>query len=116
MEIIELKTLNDWQNLKSQNEKRIILFKYSPICSLSFTAGRILEGWSSGISADESIIIAKVNVIQQRDISNKIESETGIMHESPQVIWFNQDGSVRWHESHFGISELSLNKQLTEIF
>ena len=113
MKIFEIKTLNDWQKIKSdpKNKKEIILFKYSPICSVSFTAGRIFEEWLNN-KADQNFIAAKINVIESREVSNNVESETGIRHESPQIIWINSNGEVKWNESHFGITESNLNKQL----
>ena len=113
--MFEIKTLNDWQKIKSdqKNNKEIILFKYSPICSVSFTAGRILEEWLNNNNVDTNFIAAKINVIESREVSNNVERETGIRHESPQIIWINSKGEVKWKESHFGITESNLNKQLT---
>ena len=115
MKIIEIKILKDWQKIKSEikNKKEIILFKYSPACSVSFTAGRIFEKWVDNNKSHENYIAAKINVIESREVSSNVETETGIKHESPQIIWINSNGEVKWDESHFGITESNLNKQLT---
>lgn len=115
MKIIEIKTLKDWQKIKSEikNNKEIILFKYSPICSLSFTAGRIFEEWIDNYKDSENFIAAKINVIESREVSNNVETETGIIHQSPQIIWIDLNWEVKWNESHIGITESNLNKQLT---
>ena len=113
-DIIELKDSDDWVRIKteSKGKNEVIILKYSPICTVSFTAGKILEAWLAHKNIISNLTVAKVNVIDERSVSKLIEEETGIKHESPQLIWFDKSGKVKWHGSHFMISENSLLNQM----
>lgn len=51
-------------------------------------------------------------MIGARPLSRQIEAETGVKHESPQVLWFAPDGRVCWHADHAGIAPEALDAQL----
>ena len=113
----EVVSISDWQELKKEsiNAFELIVFKYSTRCPLSYDIQDTFEEWFSSLQADERIVAVKVDVIASRELSNRIANETGIRHESPQVIWFTKDNSVKWSGSHFDISNSTLNACLQEL-
>lgn len=117
IDIAEIKNKDEWENTKtgSLNKNELIVFKFSPVCTVSFTAGKILETWCSKLDSDNGLKIVQVNVIKSRALSNKIENETSVRHESPQIIWFEKNGNIKWHGSHFMISAKSLSAQLEAV-
>lgn len=55
-----------------------------------------------------------VDVVQNRDVSRKIATETGVGHESPQVIVL-KNGSVYWHASHSAIGKDQLEEAILDV-
>jgi len=109
----EITNSQDGDNLISQikNGQELIVFKYSTTCSVSYTAQNIFNVWLKSLKDHTDLIIVKVDVIKRRELSNKIEQQTGVRHESPQIIWL-YSGTVKWHASHFEISAKALSAQL----
>ncbi len=54
-----------------------------------------------------------VRVIQSRDVSNKIEQDLGVKHESPQAILIKSQ-TAKWHESHSKITKKQLDSVTEE--
>ena len=94
----ELTSLEQWNALWNSSEK-ILVFKHSTRCSISKTAlARFERDWK-----DESPIKAYyLDLLNHRDISNQIAEDTGIIHESPQAIAF-ENKQVTYHSSHLSI-------------
>ncbi len=61
----------------------VLLFKHSTTCPIS--AGAFEEYQTFLNSADDKVDAYLIKVIENRDISNQIEAETNIKHESPQI-------------------------------
>lgn len=92
-----------------QSSGIVVLFKHSTRCSISATAlNRVYDFCSD---APEPVQAYLINVIQDRDTSNKIESLFGILHESPQLIVLNNGKPVS-HFSHFAIAKKDLLLQI----
>lgn len=74
---------------------RTVVYKHSPSCSLCL--------WSIAevrrFAAAEGLTVHQVDVLAQRSLSNAIEAQFGVRHESPQVLVI-EDGRVTWHGSH----------------
>lgn len=103
MNWIELKDILDLEEAnKSSFEKPIVIFKHSTRCSTSaLVRNRLERNWK-----DEQIDGIKtyfLDLIRHRDISNAIESNYGIYHESPQLIIL-ENGKATYNASHFSIS------------
>ena len=115
MKIINLKSINDWEKFKKEalagNE--LIIFKFSPVCGVSFYAENIFKDWVDELQDSCSLSLSKVNVISARKLSQHIAKELNINHESPQVIWLNKDLSVKFNASHYEIKESSMNRNLS---
>ena len=95
--------LNDDYSLQSAIEKsfeeKILIFKHSTRCSIS----------SMALNRIEDIVKQKItncyllDLLKYRSISNKIEQELGVKHESPQILVI-ENGVCTYHTSHNDIS------------
>ncbi len=85
---------------KTTYEKPVFLFKHSTRCSISAMAKNNLERhWSTG---DDLCNAYYLDLLQHRDVSNKIAEITGITHQSPQAIVL-KGGDIIYDESHSAI-------------
>lgn len=85
-----------------------ILFKHSPICSVSHSVEREVQRF---LQAHPQAPVHQVDVIAQRALSRGIADRVGVRHESPQVLVL-RNGKVTWHASHFDITAAALAEQL----
>jgi bacillithiol system protein YtxJ len=77
-------------------EELVVLFKHSPTCPVSWMAHReVLQYHSS--QADVPVYL--VSVRRRREVSRHIAEQTGIQHESPQIIVLRR-GAVVASASH----------------
>jgi bacillithiol system protein YtxJ len=81
----------------SKNTPQVI-FKHSTRCSISSMAKNRLDR----NEAPAGINFYLLDLIRYRNLSNKIASEFGIQHQSPQVLVIN-NGRCVYNESHSGI-------------
>ncbi len=67
----------------SKNEKVLIL-KFSPKCSINYVVRFLLEReWNEGEMQMKTYI---VDVLSNRELSDRMEKEFGVTHETPQAI------------------------------
>ena len=103
-----IKNLEDEQTLEELwNKPNVIIFKNSMTCGISRRAWGQLEKYAEDCDAPVEIFMVDVN--SSRALSKKIESKTGIHHESPQAICL-KNGKVVWHASHYSITKEDLKK------
>lgn len=76
-----------------------VIFKHSTRCSISSMAKSKLDKKD----APEGIDFYLLDLIRFRSLSNKIATDFGISHQSPQVLVIDK-GKCIFNESHFGIS------------
>ncbi len=74
----------------------VLLYKHSPACELSSIALEEVRHFS-GERSDVTVFM--VDVLLQRTLSQDIEREWKIRHESPQAI-LTRDGKPVWNASH----------------
>lgn len=92
------------------NSKPVMIFKHSTRCSVSsMSLDRLLRNWKP--TDAEKIAPYYLDLIANRSLSNQIESEFGIPHESPQVILISS-GKAVYDNSHFGISYQEIMDQI----
>lgn len=106
----------DWKSLTAENQldeikersqqKPQVIFKHSTRCSISSVAKSRLER----AKAPEDVDFYFLDLIKYRDISNKIESDFKVHHESPQVLLI-KNGECVYEESHNGISMDEIEEQ-----
>lgn len=75
-----------------------VIFKHSTRCSVSSMAKNRLDRKE----APSGINFYLLDLIRYRNISNKVASDFGVMHQSPQVLVINK-GECIYDESHSGI-------------
>lgn len=108
----KIKSAEDWQLLKNSIDRKTLIFKFSPMCGVSYSVERKFNKWLDEISENENLNFARLNVITSRALSREIADELNIQHESPQLIWLDEEGRVKWHASHYDITEDELNSNL----
>lgn len=109
-----LHTVAEWdewcQRVPADRER--VVFKFSPICSVSSRAERQFDRWLRALPPNQSVSWAKIDVIGARPLSQHVARVLEVPHQSPQVIWLDIRGGVKWHASHFDIHMDALNAQL----
>ena len=101
----------NWINLTSEeqvnsiiersSQKPQVIFKHSTRCATSSLAKNRLE--RSFASSNAVADFHFLDLIQYRDISNKIADVFSVYHESPQVLLI-RNGECIYDESHSGIT------------
>ena len=87
----------------------VFLMKHSTRCSISARAHVEFERFAREI--DDKAACWQVLVIEARPLSQAIATETGVTHQSPQVMLFI-DGKVVWNTSHMNITRDALERAL----
>lgn len=109
----------NWEFLDSKNQLEtiideshhlpVIIFKHSTRCSISIMAkSRLEREW---IFNENEVKTYYLDLITYRMVSNAIEEQFGIEHQSPQLILF-KNGAVAYHNSHSGITVDDLKNNL----
>ncbi|MDF1696656.1 MAG: bacillithiol system redox-active protein YtxJ [Saprospiraceae bacterium] len=111
--MIQWKNLDSEQQLESiiedSHNAPQIIFKHSTTCPISGMAKRRLEGnWSSEINP------YYLDLLAYRSVSNAIETQLAVTHQSPQVIILHK-GKAIYDESHLDISSSELENSLQQI-
>ncbi len=88
------------QMLQQSAQEPVLLLKHSTTCPISAAARRAVVHFTEKVP---EAACREVLVIEQRPLSRWIAEETGVTHESPQVLLF-VDGKVSWHASHWDIT------------
>jgi bacillithiol system protein YtxJ len=92
--------------LAQSNGSPALVFKHSNLCGISARA----HAEMSRIDLPIGLIIVQ----QARDVSNEIETRTGVAHETPQV-FIIRDRQVLWTASHGQIKAEAIEAALREI-
>ncbi len=100
-----------WRNLTSEQQLRDILessrlnkhgfavFKHSTRCSISsMVKSRLERNWVK----NQDFPVYYLDLIQHRAVSNTVEQQLAVPHQSPQLIMV-KDGDVVYAESHQAI-------------
>lgn len=96
--------------IQVSNDKPVVVFKHSTRCIISKT---VLRNFENELESNEnaSLYFYYLDLLNYRDISNKIAKDFGVTHQSPQVMVIkNQE--IIYHSSHDRISLQSILKEL----
>lgn len=93
---------------RSQQEP-VVLFKHSTQCSRSDAAYQELKAF---LSRHPEVPCGMVLVIEDREVSDALEEQVGIQHESPQAIVISR-GLPVWHANHFKVTASALEAAVT---
>lgn len=101
----ELNRLDQLEALRQQSFTRpVLIFKHSTQCGISAMAlDRLERKWET--SDLEPYFL---DLLSYREVSDGIESEFNVMHQSPQVIVL-REGQVVHHASHNAIDFQEIN-------
>ena len=91
--------------VEQSKDKPVVIFKHSTTCPISASAYRQVSGFGGEV--------ALVEVQRARELSREIENQTGIRHESPQVLVL-RNGQVVWDASHFQIKTDAIARAVRE--
>jgi monothiol bacilliredoxin len=100
LELASIDTLDSIKQASFSNETRAVaIFKHSTRCPVSSMTKRMIErDWNV-----ENVPMYFLDIIAHRDISNKIEADYSVTHQSPQMLVI-KNGECIYHESHHSIS------------
>ncbi len=93
--------------IDDSGQKPQIVYKHSSRCGISSMVLRRLERESPPDSLDYYF----VDVIRNRNVSNKIAEQFNVYHESPQILVI-KNGECIYDESHYAISMEDVLQQL----
>ncbi len=100
MDLIPLTSIEQFDELileSVQEDTVFLIFKHSTRCLVSKMA---LNSFASAY--DRSYPVYFLDLIKYRNLSNHIERQTGVHHQSPQLIVIKGGKSV-YHASHYSI-------------
>lgn len=86
--------------LEESSTRKVVLFKYSPTCSISLTVQEKWAAWAA--TAPEGLILAQVDVIGARPAARGITTWLDILHQSPQALVL-EGGKCLKQASHYTI-------------
>ncbi|MEO3944604.1 bacillithiol system redox-active protein YtxJ [Gorillibacterium sp. CAU 1737] len=110
MKWTELTTKEQWETLRNEKDKTVVVLKHSTTCPVSANALREFEGYlADQPSQDAEYYLVKV--IESRPVSNQIAEDTGIKHESPQVVCLKK-GQPYWNASHWSVTKAHMSAVL----
>ncbi|MGM8365641.1 bacillithiol system redox-active protein YtxJ [Virgibacillus sp. W0181] len=100
----EITTIEEWDEiLNNSTSKDQIILKHSTTCPVSTNA---LDEYNAYLEdqPNENIDYTLVKVRESRPVSNKIEEDLGVKHESPQIIYI-KDQKKYWSTTHWSITK-----------
>lgn len=93
--------------IEESSVRKVALFKHSTRCFISKT---VLKNFEKEVGESElDVSYYFLDLIEYRNISNKIENIFGVVHQSPQLIVL-ENGKVVNDASHQGISMSLIRK------
>ena len=95
---------------KQSNDKPVLFFKHSTRCSISSMALSRFEQNAESLS--EICDLYFIDLLEFRQISNKLEEISKVMHQSPQVIVV-KNNEVIYTETHSSIDTKEIERQLS---
>lgn len=99
----EITTIEEWDAILERSVKKDqIILKHSTTCPVSFNA---LDEYNDYLAnnPNENIEYTLVKVRESRPVSNKIEADLEVKHESPQIIYI-KDQERYWTATHWAIT------------
>ncbi|WP_342513629.1 bacillithiol system redox-active protein YtxJ [Sporosarcina sp. FSL K6-1522] len=104
----ELQAIEEWHDVLEQSkEAPLFVLKHSMTCPVSIAAFSVFEAYTTTIPK------YFLTVQDSRPVSNEIERDLGIRHESPQLFLL-KDGKGIWQATHYAISKAEIGKAVEE--
>lgn len=106
---ITLNDINQLDEIVAESKfKPVVIFKHSTSCSISRMA---LKSFERDFDFDDEILVYFLDLLNFRDISNKIASVFDVRHQSPQILMI-KDGNSIYNASHENIDVTILKDKL----
>jgi bacillithiol system protein YtxJ len=103
--LVELHEEEDLPPFFERSDKEpVVVFKHSTQCSRSADAYEEMETF---LSKHPGVLCGLVLVIEDRSVSDALEEQFGIRHESPQAILVHR-GNPIWHANHSRVTAKAL--------
>ena len=96
--------------LEHSDDTPVLIYKHSSTCPVSTKAQTEVEE----LQADGSVPVYRVVVQEHRAVSNTIEDDLGIRHETPQVILLHERAPA-FDTSHFDVTAETLRQELQHL-
>jgi len=105
-----LNAINQLENIRSESNNRPqVIFKHSTSCGIS---RMVMNMFKSNYSLTEGQMdFHFLDLLANREVSNAVASEFGVMHQSPQLLII-KNGTVVIHDSHGAISDIKLEQYI----
>ncbi|MBF0432027.1 MAG: bacillithiol system redox-active protein YtxJ [Fibrobacteria bacterium] len=102
MSYTEITTIQEFENiLENSNTIPCFLFKFSPVCPVSFTAQNTFnEFLSKKVEIPYKAYV--IDVLKSKQTARSLANIISVPHQSPQALAF-KNGKCIWNESHSGI-------------
>lgn len=102
-----IRTVADWDEVRKKSiQEPIVVFKYSKTCLSSLSAIKEMRKL-------EHVIQIYIIVVQSaREVSNAVELELKVKHESPQVLLV-KEGRAVWQATHYKIKATTVDEAIT---
>ena len=84
---------------EASRDTDVVVFKKSPICPVSTRAEVEFKTWLATLGDSDTTRIAMIDVIAEKPLARGLTAALGVVHESPQALWFSK-GELAWHNSH----------------
>ncbi len=89
--------------------KTAVIFKHSTRCGIS---RMVLKEFEMQQNKNENLIdFYYLDLLNHRDISNKLAEQFSVEHQSPQILVL-KNGQLKSHDSHYEILEVALELYL----
>lgn len=111
MEWREITTIEEWDEiLEKSTEKDQVILKHSTTCPVSFNA---LDEYNDYLADEprQDIDYTLVKVRESRPVSNKIEEDLKLKHESPQIICIKNKERY-WSATHWAVTKAHMKAVL----
>ena len=106
---ITLNDINQLDEIVAETKfKPVVIFKHSTSCSISRMA---LKGFERDFNFGDEVLVYFLDLLNFRDISNKIASVFDVRHQSPQILVI-KDGNSIYNASHENIDVTILKHKL----
>jgi len=109
----KIQTSGDLDNISKESfHQPVLIFKHSTRCSISsMIRSRLENSWDQDALDIEPYFL---DLIAFRAVSNKIENQFQVRHQSPQVLLIHE-GICIFHGSHLGVSHGAIRKALHQL-
>jgi len=105
-----LTSTSEWETARNHSKDTpVLIYKHSSACPVSGKA----HGEVEDLVEQEDVPVYKVVVQTHRGVSDAIEADLDLRHETPQIILL-RDGEVVYDASHFDVTAEAIRTELKQ--